>query len=74
MLGLVGGAALTDENRKAEFERRALVLAETGNYRDHLSIEASLSAEFPEARGWLDRSGLRDDLNAACRRARVTQP
>jgi hypothetical protein len=54
------------EKRRVEFERRAFELAATGRYSDYLGIEAELSGKYPEARGWLDRGGFRDDLSRAC--------
>jgi len=58
------------EQRQVEFRRKAFELAESGRHIDYLTIENALSAEYPEARLWLDFPSLRDDLRAICDRAR----
>lgn len=61
---------LNKERRQVEFRRRVFELAATGKYSDHQSIEAALSGEFPEAREWLDRHSLREDVRNACANAK----
>ncbi len=58
------------EQRQVEFRRKAFELAHSGNHIDYLAIENALSAEYPEARLWLDNWSLRDELKAICDRAR----
>ena len=59
------------EARQVYMRRRAFELAESGDHIDYLTIEAALINEgYPEARTYLDRNSLRDDLKAACDRAR----
>lgn len=58
------------ERRRVEFRKRVFELAETGNYSDYLGIEAALAGEFPEARDWLDRNSLREDIRIACMNAK----
>jgi len=63
--------ASTTEQRRAYVNKRAYELAQTGNYKDYLGIENALIQEgYPEARDWLDRDSIRDDLKAICDNAR----
>lgn len=55
--------------RYREFMRKAYELAGSGYHDDHETIEAALAADYPEAREWLDRSSMRDDLPKMCQRA-----
>ena len=55
------------EQRRTDVSRRAYELAETGRYSDYLDIEHVLIMEgYPEAREWLDRRAMRDDLRNIC--------
>ena len=65
---------MSKEQRQAAFHKRAFDLAATGRYRDYLDIESALSGEFPEAREWLDRNSIREDIRLACLNARRTPP
>jgi hypothetical protein len=59
------------EARQVYMRRRAFELAESGQHIDYLTIEAALINEgYPEARTYLDRNSIRDDLKVACDRAR----
>ena len=57
------------EEKRIAFSRRVDALCATGKCSSWQDIEAALSAEFPEARGWLDDAGLREDIDRACAQA-----
>jgi hypothetical protein len=57
-------------HRHAAFMRKAYELAHSGKHSDCQTIETALLEEYPEAREWLDRSSVRDDLRQTCQRAR----
>lgn len=61
---------MSKEKRLVEFRKRVFELAETGRYSDYSGIEAALSGEYPEAREWLDRNSLREDISLACMNAK----
>jgi hypothetical protein len=63
-------AAGRKEQRRAACIREAHELAGSGKHLDYLTIEHELSGQYPEAREWLDNWSLREDLKAACDRAR----
>jgi hypothetical protein len=59
------------EQRQSECRRMAFELAQSGRHLDYLTIENELvKAGFPEARDWLDRDGLRQDLKRICDQSR----
>jgi hypothetical protein len=49
--------------------RKAYGLANSGKHCDSQTIGAALLDDYPEAREWLDRSSVRDDLRQMCQRA-----
>ncbi len=66
---------MRDSERAGYVYRRCRQMAASGLYKDHLDIETALAAEgYPEARDLLDSGPLRQELNAACGRARKGQP
>lgn len=60
----------TKEQRREACVQEAYELAKTGRFIDYLGIENALSSKYPEARDWLDRNSLREDLRALCDSAR----
>jgi len=61
----------TEEQRRTRFMKRVDELVESGRHKDYLTIESALSAEYPEARAWLEGDSLRADIKQACDRAIV---
>ena len=71
---LSGMKRRSKQQRQEDALRRARELARSGKCRDYLDIERSLTSEgYPEARDWLDRQSLRDDLKTLCDQARKEQ-
>lgn len=58
------------EQRKSDCMSEAYQLAQSGKHLDYLTIENALSGRYPEAREWLDRDSIRDDLRRMCNKAR----
>ena len=59
------------EQRQEYMSRRARELAASGDHIDNLTIENALIREgYPEARTYLDRNSIRQDLKEICDRAR----
>ncbi|HUZ31447.1 MAG TPA: hypothetical protein VMV19_04970 [Xanthobacteraceae bacterium] len=67
---------MNKEERHAYVLKRARDLAMTGDYMDSISIELALRhvEGFSEARGWLDNSLDREELDRLCTAARQKSP
>jgi hypothetical protein len=60
----------TKEQRRTACVREAYELARSGRHRGYSTIEVAWATKYPEAREWLDRISLRDDLRQMCELAR----
>lgn len=64
----------TKKERAEYVSRRSRELAQSGEYKDWMSIELALRAEgFPEARQLLDSRFIRQELDEMCKWARESK-